>query len=406
MSDASKEGPPLPDRPDDRHPDRLRHPVRAGRLADQAPGLEGRPAGPDRGAEDRARPAAGHVLAAPPRARTSPGPGSRSTCAADRPRPCRWSTASATATSSGAPRPSAGPRGRPYGAILLDLGVVKALTGQVDARAGRPGRPAQVVGVLMAIKQLGGDRAARSLKRFAADKPAPYILMVEPRPPFRRRHPRAAAGRNFQSAPGIRADVVRSCRNPAVYLCRHALAEDEILMRYVSTRGESPSIGFLDAVLAGLAPDGGLYVPERWPTFTPEEIAAFAGQPYAQVAATVIGKFVGDDLPAEDLREMCEEAYASFAHAAVVAAEAAGPRPLPAGAVPRPDPGVQGRGDAAAGAAVRLRAVAPVADHDHHLRHLGRHRRRGRRGLPRPLPTPASSRSSRKAGSARSSAGS
>jgi threonine synthase len=39
-------------------------------------------------------------------------------------------------------------------------------------------------------------------------------------------------------------------------------------MRYVSTRGESPSIGFLDAVLAGLAPDGGLYVPERWPTFT------------------------------------------------------------------------------------------------------------------------------------------
>jgi threonine synthase len=88
-------------------------------------------------------------------------------------------------------------------------------------------------------------------------------------------------------------------------------------MRYVSTRGESPSIGFLDAVLAGLAPDGGLYVPERWPTFTPEEIAAFAGQPYAKVAATVIGKFVGDDLPAEDLREMCDEAYASFAHAAV-----------------------------------------------------------------------------------------
>ena len=58
-------------------------------------------------------------------------------------------------------------------------------------------------------------------------------------------------------------------------------------MRSVSTRGESPSIGFLDAVLAGLAPDGGLYVPERWPTFSPDEIAAFAGQPYAKVAATV-----------------------------------------------------------------------------------------------------------------------
>jgi threonine synthase len=89
-------------------------------------------------------------------------------------------------------------------------------------------------------------------------------------------------------------------------------------MRYVSTRGESPSIGFLDAVLAGLAPDGGLYVPERWPTFTPDEIAAFAGQPYAKVAAAVVGKFVGDDVPAEDLALMCEEAYSTFAHAAVV----------------------------------------------------------------------------------------
>ena len=88
-------------------------------------------------------------------------------------------------------------------------------------------------------------------------------------------------------------------------------------MRYVSTRGESPSIGFLDAVLAGLAPDGGLYVPERWPTFSPDEIAAFAGQPYAKVAAAVVGKFVGDDIPADDLQQMCDEAYATFAHAAV-----------------------------------------------------------------------------------------
>ena len=88
-------------------------------------------------------------------------------------------------------------------------------------------------------------------------------------------------------------------------------------MRYVSTRGESPSIGFLDAVLAGLAPDGGLYVPETWPTFTADEIAAFAGKSYAQVAAAVLGKFVGDDIPADDLAHMCDEAYASFTHAAV-----------------------------------------------------------------------------------------
>ena len=65
-------------------------------------------------------------------------------------------------------------------------------------------------------------------------------------------------------------------------------------MRYVSTRGQSASIGFLDAVLAGLAPDGGLYVPSEWPRFTSAEIAAFAGKPYAQVAAAVVGKFVGE----------------------------------------------------------------------------------------------------------------
>jgi threonine synthase len=89
-------------------------------------------------------------------------------------------------------------------------------------------------------------------------------------------------------------------------------------MRYVSTRGQSPSVGFVDAVLAGLAPDGGLYVPEEWPSFTQAEIAAFAGRPYADVAAAVLGKFVGDEIEAGVLAEMCAEAYASFTHAAVV----------------------------------------------------------------------------------------
>ena len=72
-----------------------------------------------------------------------------------------------------------------YGAILLDLGVVKALTGQPTPAPVAMAAPAQAVGVLMAPKQLGGDRAA-TVARFAADKPAPYILMVEsatPTPP-------------------------------------------------------------------------------------------------------------------------------------------------------------------------------------------------------------------------------
>jgi threonine synthase len=88
-------------------------------------------------------------------------------------------------------------------------------------------------------------------------------------------------------------------------------------MRYISTRGRSPAIGFEDAVLAGLAPDGGLYVPESWPTFTSAEIAAFAGQPYAEVAAAVIGKFAGAEIAAADLLAMTRGAYASFTHPAV-----------------------------------------------------------------------------------------
>ncbi|MDR3513190.1 MAG: threonine synthase [Caulobacteraceae bacterium] len=88
-------------------------------------------------------------------------------------------------------------------------------------------------------------------------------------------------------------------------------------MQYVSTRGDAPPIGFIDAVLAGLAPDGGLYVPQTWPVLTREEIAGFAGKPYAEVAADILGRFAGDAFSREDLLDMTSEAYASFTHAAV-----------------------------------------------------------------------------------------
>ena len=88
-------------------------------------------------------------------------------------------------------------------------------------------------------------------------------------------------------------------------------------MRYVSTRGAAPAVGFAHALLAGLAPDGGLYVPEAWPAFTTEELAGFAGRPYAQVAAEVLALFAGDDLPRAVIDRLCAEAYATFAHPAV-----------------------------------------------------------------------------------------
>ena len=91
-------------------------------------------------------------------------------------------------------------------------------------------------------------------------------------------------------------------------------------MKYVSTRTgsgpDAPSVGFLTAILSGLAPDGGLYVPETWPELTFDEIAGFAGQPYHRVAADILGRFTGGEIPQDALEEMCEEAYASFTHAA------------------------------------------------------------------------------------------
>jgi threonine synthase len=89
-------------------------------------------------------------------------------------------------------------------------------------------------------------------------------------------------------------------------------------MRYVSTRGQAPHVGFVDAVLGGLAPDGGLYVPQDWPQVSPAEVAAFAAMPYAEVAARIIGAFAGDEIAPAELKVMCEEAYSSFTHAAVV----------------------------------------------------------------------------------------
>ena len=61
--------------------------------------------------------------------------------------------------------------------------------------------------------------------------------------------------------------------------------------RYISTRGEAPELGFEDVVLAGLARDGGLYLPADWPRFEHDEIASFAGRPFHEIAAAVIAPF-------------------------------------------------------------------------------------------------------------------
>jgi threonine synthase len=85
-------------------------------------------------------------------------------------------------------------------------------------------------------------------------------------------------------------------------------------VRYVSTRGVAPELDFTEVLLAGLASDGGLYVPSHWPALPPAEPCAT----YAQRAAQVIAPFVGDTIEGVTLRRLCEEAYGAFRHPAVV----------------------------------------------------------------------------------------
>ncbi len=87
-------------------------------------------------------------------------------------------------------------------------------------------------------------------------------------------------------------------------------------MKYISTRGQAPALSFEEAMLTGLARDGGLYVPESWPSLSPEEIAGFAGLRYEEVAFRVMKPFIGDTFTDEEFHEIINRAYAGFGHEA------------------------------------------------------------------------------------------
>ena len=76
-------------------------------------------------------------------------------------------------------------------------------------------------------------------------------------------------------------------------------------MDYISTRGRAPALGFEEVTLAGLASDGGLYVPRDWPTLGRDEIAGLAGKSYVETAVTVMRPFVAGAL--EIGRASCRE---------------------------------------------------------------------------------------------------
>ena len=84
-------------------------------------------------------------------------------------------------------------------------------------------------------------------------------------------------------------------------------------MKYVSTRGSAPVLGFADVVLAGLANDGGLYVPETWPT-----LGAVTSGSYAELAASVFVPYVGADIDNATMQRLCDTAYSTFRHPDIV----------------------------------------------------------------------------------------
>ncbi len=88
-------------------------------------------------------------------------------------------------------------------------------------------------------------------------------------------------------------------------------------MLHVSTRGEAPALSFSDALLTGLARDGGLYLPQSWPKLSATEITGFAGKPYTAVAERVLGALADGDIENGALSGMISQAYAGFRHPAV-----------------------------------------------------------------------------------------
>ena len=96
-------------------------------------------------------------------------------------------------------------------------------------------------------------------------------------------------------------------------------------MKYVSTRGAAPELGFEDVLLTGLARDGGLYLPERWPQFSSAEISALAGRPYEDVALEVMRPFIGGQISDDDLKAILVDAYAGFRHRTIAPLVQIGP---------------------------------------------------------------------------------
>lgn len=89
-------------------------------------------------------------------------------------------------------------------------------------------------------------------------------------------------------------------------------------MRYVSTRGQAPVLDFSHVLLAGMAEDGGLYIPETWPSLSADELRNMRGLSYPELAAKIVSLFVGNNISDSVLLELCKQSYSEFNHPAIV----------------------------------------------------------------------------------------
>ncbi|WP_208437854.1 threonine synthase [Bartonella taylorii] len=85
-------------------------------------------------------------------------------------------------------------------------------------------------------------------------------------------------------------------------------------MKYISTRGEAPVLGFTETIMTGLASDGGLYLPEKFPQLSPDALRALRGQSYTTIAKTILWPFVNNEIEYKSFENMIAESYATFRH--------------------------------------------------------------------------------------------
>ncbi len=203
------------------------------------------------------------------------------------------------------------------------------------------------------------------ITRILADREISIDAMIQKEPSegedADRHHP-AHAPLDRERASSPRSRRSRRCRRSAARSCASAWKSSQ-LMRYVSTRGAwavAPQ-PFSAILLEGLAPDGGLAVPEAYPRFTPAELEALRPLGYRDLAFAVLSRFI-DDIPPRDLRAIIDRTYTRATSSAATTSRRCStlePGLSPAARVERPDARVQGHRAAAARQPVRVRAGAP-----------------------------------------------